>query len=109
MLKLTIPVNSLQDLPNVLKKTADFLGKNLTKKQIDSLCDHLSFENMKNNRAVNYEEVVEINKKYKFVEAEGSFMRNGQVGEWKAKLSEEWVQRFDEWTDENLRGTKLSL
>lgn len=64
---------------------------------------------MKNNRAVNYEEVIEINKKYKLVEAEGSFMRSGKVGEWKAKLSPEWVQRFDQWTEDSLQGTGLVL
>ncbi|XP_054263239.1 luciferin sulfotransferase-like [Macrosteles quadrilineatus] len=98
-----------KDLPSVVQRTSEFLGKNLTDKQVDELCEHLSFKNMKNNRAVNYEEVIEINKKYKLVEAEGSFMRSGQVGEWKILMSPEWIKRFDDWTEENLRGTGLTL
>ncbi|KAG8320368.1 hypothetical protein J6590_070654 [Homalodisca vitripennis] len=98
-----------KDLPSVIKRTAEFLGKEMSTKEINILCDHLSFEKMKTNRAVNYEEVIEINKKYKFVEAEGSFMRSGQVGEAGKKFSPDWVQRFDQWTEDKLKDTGLNF
>lgn len=47
------------DLPSVVRKTAAFLGKTLTDSQVDKLCDHLSFQNMKSNRAVNLEAILE--------------------------------------------------
>lgn len=93
----------------MVRKMSEFLEKKLSDKQVDMLCQHLSFENMKNNRAVNYEEVIELNKKYKLVQAEGTFMRSGTVGEWKAKLTSEWVERFDCWTQANIHGTGLKL
>lgn len=61
--------------------------------------DHLSFENMKNNRAVNYEPVVELYKKYELglTLEDGSFMRCGRVGQWKEKMSPSLIQQFEEW------------
>ncbi len=69
--------------------------------------DHLSFNNMKNNRAVNYEPVIEINKKYNLIDEEGSFMRCGKVGEWKDVMSPQLCDRFEKWEKENLKNTGL--
>lgn len=102
-------LNLFQDLTSVIKRTAKFLNKELTPEQVEILRKHLSFESMKNNPAVNYEEVIEINRKYKFIETEGNFMRSGQVGEWKQKMTPEWVEKFDKWSQAKLEGTGLTL
>ena len=47
------------DLPSVIRRTAEFLGKTLTEEQVERLADHLSFKNMKNNKAVNKEEFLQ--------------------------------------------------
>nr|CAD7448559.1 unnamed protein product [Timema bartmani]CAD7457250.1 unnamed protein product [Timema tahoe] len=96
-----------KDLPAIIRRTAVFLGKRLSDNQVDSLSHHLSFDSMKKNRSVNYEEVVEINRRFNLIPAEGDFMRAGQVGGWKGKMTEQQVEQFDQWTEEHLDGTGL--
>lgn len=67
-----------KDLPSVVEKTGAFLNKNLSEDQIAKLCDHLSFQSMKNNPSVNYEAVVEINRTFDLIPADGEFMRKGK-------------------------------
>ena len=71
-----------RDLPSVIRRTAAFLNKTLTDEQVERLADHLSFKNMKSNKAVNKEEY----------ENDGRFMRKGETGDWRSKLSEEQVR-----------------
>lgn len=51
----------------------------MTDEQVEKLKHHLSFESMKNNPAVNYEEVIQINRRYNLIKESGSFMRSGEV------------------------------
>ncbi|XP_022167669.1 sulfotransferase 1 family member D1-like [Myzus persicae] len=98
-----------QDLRAVIRRTAEFLGKDLLDDQVLVLEDHLSFESMKNNRAVNYEPVIEINKTHKLIEADGTFMRSGTVGGGKQKMSPEFVNIFDEWEEKCLGKSGLKF
>ena len=93
----------------MIKKTADFMGKDLNEEQIEVLSNHLSFASMKKNPAVNYEAAVEINQKFNLISAKGSFMRSGQVGNYKEEMSPELIGKFDRWTQENLAGSGLSF
>ncbi|CAG9859341.1 unnamed protein product [Phyllotreta striolata] len=68
----------VQDLPSVIKEVADFLEKPLSPENISLLAEHLSFDSMKKNPAVNYEMVVNLNRKYKFTDTDGCFMRSGK-------------------------------
>lgn len=47
-----------QNLPEVIKKTAKFLEKPITDKQLKKLTNHLSFDSMKSNPAINGEEFI---------------------------------------------------
>lgn len=96
-----------QDLPAVIERVALFLEKKITQEQIDKLADHLSFESMKNNNAVNYDWLVKLSKLYKPNKNE-SFMRTGKVGEYKTAMTEEMIERFDRWTEENTKDTGLT-
>ncbi|XP_063238070.1 luciferin sulfotransferase-like [Bacillus rossius redtenbacheri] len=98
-----------KDLPSVIRRTADFLERKLSDEDVDVLAEHLSFDSMRKNRSVNYEEVVEINRNFGLIPAEGQFMRAGRVGEWRAAMSPELVRQFDAWTEEHLAGTGLSF
>nr|CAH7721408.1 unnamed protein product [Callosobruchus chinensis] len=98
-----------KDLPTVIKKVANFLQKPLSEEQVQILCNHLSFENMKKNPAVNYEMVISINRKYKLTQSEGKFMRSGKVGDYKANMSPEIIKTFDEWSEQNLKDTDFSF
>lgn len=91
----------MQDLTPVVRQTADFLGKTLTEQQVEALCDHLSFQSMKNNPSVNYEAVIEVNRNFDLVPADGEFMRKGTGGEWKGKMSPEMIETFDKWIEEH--------
>ncbi|XP_030749806.1 sulfotransferase family cytosolic 1B member 1-like [Sitophilus oryzae] len=97
-----------QDLPGVIDRVAIFLGKNLSQEQIYTLADHLSFDNMKNNTAVNYDWLVKLSSKYK-ADKNSSFMRTGKVGDYKNVMSEEMIERFDKWTKEHTKGTGLDF
>ncbi|KAM7249597.1 hypothetical protein ACFE04_025403 [Oxalis oulophora] len=98
-----------KDLKSIIYKTADFLGKSLDDEQVAKLLDHLSFQSMKQNRAVNYEPVIEINKKYNLIEEDGSFMRCGKIGEWKEIMNPDLKDRFEKWEEENLKDSGLSF
>ena len=51
-----------KDLPAVIRRTASFLDKNITEPDVQKLADHLNFNNMKNNKAVNKEKFEELSK-----------------------------------------------
>lgn len=99
-----------KDLPSVVRRTAKFLGKTLTDADVEKLCDHLAFKNMKSNKAVNLETILERSFGKSFLEnTDLRFIRKGEVGDWKNYMSEELSRRFDEWAEENLKGTGLSF
>ncbi|XP_026322931.1 sulfotransferase 1C2 [Hyposmocoma kahamanoa] len=99
-----------RDLPSVIRKTAAFLGKTLTDSQVDKLCDHLSFQNMKKNRAVNLEAILEksFGKSY-LEETTLRFIRKGEIGDWKNYMSDDLSRRFDQWAEQHIQGTGLSF
>lgn len=97
-----------QNLKAVIQRTADFMGKKLTRLQINELCDHLQFSNMKNNPAINGEEFIkEVKEKHDMPEddPELTFIRKGQVGAWRKEMPHHFVEKFKLWTKEKLRGT----
>jgi hypothetical protein len=94
-----------KDLPKVIRQVAEFLERPLSEEQVEILTKHLSFESMKQNPAVNYELVCNLNKQFNLTEGGGAFMRSGTVGGYKGMMSEEMIQRFDDWIEENLKGT----
>lgn len=51
-----------RDLPAVIRKVSAFLGKPVKEEDIPALTDHLSFDKMKKNDAVNKHEAVEVTK-----------------------------------------------
>ena len=51
-----------KDLPEVIRRTACFLDKTLTDIDVQRLAEHLDFNQMKNNKAVNKEEFEELSK-----------------------------------------------
>ncbi|KAF2888446.1 hypothetical protein ILUMI_17727 [Ignelater luminosus] len=95
------------NLPAVIKRIAKFLEKKLTEEQIELLTKHLSFESMKNNRAVNFESSLEKLRKSNLMVRDGAFIRSGVVGKYKEELSPETIKRFDEWIKKNVAGTSF--
>ncbi|CAH0401653.1 unnamed protein product [Chilo suppressalis] len=99
-----------RNLPKVVRQTAKFLNKEMTEEEVDKLCDYLSFSNMKNNRAVNLEVVLErtFGKSY-LEQTDLRFIRKGEIGDWKNFMFEDLSRKFDEWAQKNLEGSDLSF
>lgn len=99
-----------RDLPNVVRRTAKFLNKTLSDEEVYKLCDHLSFQNMKTNRAVNLEAILEKSFGKNYLEQTSlRFIRKGEIGDWKNYMSDDLSRRFDDWAEKNLKGTELSF
>lgn len=89
-------------------KIANFLSKSLNEEQIDKLCNHVLFQNMKKNPAVNYEDEVRYFQEINNIQKEnGCFIRQGNSGGWRETMSSAMVEKFDRWTEEHLEGTGL--
>ncbi|KAF2893634.1 hypothetical protein ILUMI_12535 [Ignelater luminosus] len=95
------------ELPSVIKVVAQFLNKELNEHQIQLLCNHLSFQSMKTNPAVNFEERVARIRSMNLVVKDGDFIRAGIVGKYKEELSPELIKQFNEWISKNIQGTEL--
>jgi len=65
----------VQDLRGGIVKIANFLGKSLTDQQLTKLTEHLGFDSMKKNSAVNNE----IGKEFGILKQQGHFIRKGAV------------------------------
>ncbi|CAH0701634.1 unnamed protein product [Spodoptera exigua] len=92
-----------KDLPTSINRVADFFGKKLNEEQMSRLCDHLSIDNFKNNKSVNYEDLREVG-----VLAKGeTFIRKGKSGGWRDHFDEEMTQQAEKWIEDNLKDTDL--
>lgn len=95
------------NLPSVVKTVAKFLNKEMSDEQVQLLCKHTSFESMKSNAAVNFEDYTEKMRQSKLIVKEGAFLRTGTVGKYKEELSAETIAKFNEWIKKNVSGTEL--
>ena len=69
---------SIQDQKGAIKKAAKFLNKNLSDEDVEKLAEHLSFNKMKENPAVNLEPL--MSRKEGFSKnSQLKFIRKGQV------------------------------
>lgn len=92
-------------MPSVIKTVAKFFDKSLSDDQIARLCDHLSFEGMKNNSLSNPTNDLQkvLENAYGDKHSQVTFIRKGQSNQWKTDMSEELIKKFDDWTLENLK------
>ncbi|KAL1491374.1 hypothetical protein ABEB36_011981 [Hypothenemus hampei] len=97
-----------RDLPSSIRKVAEFLDKNISDEHLATLADHLSFENMKNNPAVNYDWLVKMSNMAKRDGGMAPFMRQGKVGGYKEVLTKEMIEKFEIWTKEHTIETGLN-
>ncbi|CAG4988484.1 unnamed protein product [Parnassius apollo] len=93
-----------KDLPAAIRRVADFLGKTFTTEQLDKLCDHLSIDNFKNNKSVNYDVMRELGI---LIPNGQSFIRKGKAGGWRDYFDEEMTNQADKWMAKNLQDTDL--
>lgn len=92
------------DLKKVVEKVCSFFGHNYSNTQLEELCQHLSFDSMKNNVSCNYED--ETDEQWKHREPDERFIRRGQADSWKSELSSELNRDLDEWTETLVKDKK---
>lgn len=90
-----------KNLSQVIKVVAAFLDKSLSSEQISQLAEHLSFENMKDNVAVNYSERPKWMTELSNSSIASPFMRKGIVGSYKETMSPEIIEKFESWAKTN--------
>ena len=91
------------DLSTVLYEMCDFLGVKMTTKQVNQLEDHLHIDNFRKNNSVN------MTSNYSKEKSNGSFIRSGKVGGWRQHFSDERVEDWRNWIEDNTKGTGLSF
>jgi hypothetical protein len=95
-------------LPGVLQKVANLLGKTLSNEDSLKLQQHVSFESMKKNPAVNKESIMQDVKNAggKLI---SPFIRVGKVGGYKSVISPDLTSQFDYWMRKRFEGTGLNI
>lgn len=97
------------DLAGQIERVAAFMGNQLTKSEIEKLGNHLSFDSMRKNPSVNVEHILNLKRKNGEKVGDGQFLRAGVVGKYKTEMSEDVVEEFDRWIEENIRDTEWEL
>lgn len=92
-----------KDLRASINRVAKFLDKKLNEEEMERLCDHLSIENFKKNKSVNFEEMRELG----LLATNESFVRKGKTGGWRDYFDEEMTQQAEQWINDSLRDTDL--
>ncbi|XP_068214727.1 sulfotransferase 1B1-like [Palaemon carinicauda] len=84
---------------SVIQKVAKFLEIEASDADIQCIAACTSFDVMSKNPSVNYEHWKDLGFAHK---EEGKFMRKGQVGDWKTRLSALEISAFEEWEKRGL-------
>ena len=95
-----------KDLVGCIKKVAKFLETDIAEEQVELLKQHLSFESMKDNPAVNLEHLRPFG--YNDIEG-GKFMRKGEVGDWKNYFDDDMNRCIEKAVKEHFEGLGLSF
>lgn len=90
-------------MKEVTYKVCDFIGATIPQDLEEAFFDHLSFNSMSKNPAVNFEAI--INNKRVQNKKDMKFIRKGEAGEWKEALTSQQVEQFDEWSKNAIEGT----
>ncbi|KAF5271007.1 hypothetical protein FQR65_LT05357 [Abscondita terminalis] len=89
------------DLRGTIEEVASFLGKNLTKTNVEDLFNHLSFDNLKKCQGFNME---------KFIKGDvNPFLRIGKIGDYKNAMSDEVIKVLKKQKEQYLAGTGLTF
>uniref|UniRef100_A0A182N2Z9 Sulfotransferase domain-containing protein n=1 Tax=Anopheles dirus TaxID=7168 RepID=A0A182N2Z9_9DIPT len=100
-----------RNMPEVLKRASQFLGKSYTTEQLKHLEKHLSFDVMSKNDSANNSLLVDMMKSLSVTNAHDNFrfMRKGQVGSHRQELSPEYIEQLNAYIEHNLKGTNFKF
>ncbi|XP_055586748.1 luciferin sulfotransferase [Uranotaenia lowii] len=99
-----------RNLPQVIRRCSQFMnfGRELTDAEVQKLCDHLQFDRMQKNPAVNMEPLIK-NSPQIDGQAAVKFIRKGAIGDWKNYMDDSLSARFDAWIQKNFNGKGLEF
>ncbi|OWR53534.1 Sulfotransferase 1C4 [Danaus plexippus plexippus] len=91
-----------KDLSATVRRVVDFFGKNYSEAEINKLCEHLSIENFKKNKSVNYD----VMKVLGLLQGgKDNFIRKGKAGGWREYFDDEMTKQAEDWIEHNLKDT----
>ncbi|XP_058454307.1 sulfotransferase 1B1-like [Malaya genurostris] len=93
------------DLRGCVETVCRFFNRSYDDAALDLLCEHLSFDSMKQNLACNYENKDDHGWQSKHCDER--FIRRGQIDSWNEELSKEMVEDLDRWTRNNVQQENL--
>jgi len=88
------------DQKRVIEELCTFLDHPLSEDKVETLVEHLKFENIRKNPAINPPKP----EGYKF-----DFIRKGVVGDWKNYFTEEKKTEWNAWIEKKTRGTGMAM
>ncbi|XP_028133191.1 sulfotransferase 1E1 [Diabrotica virgifera virgifera] len=88
-----------------IKKISDFLDIYVSEEALDELEEHLDINKFKTNSTINLDSV----RKMGFLSKNESFIRKGEIGQWKKYFTGDLEREVDEWIEENLTGTDIDF
>ncbi|CAG9759670.1 unnamed protein product [Ceutorhynchus assimilis] len=98
------------DTKETVKRIASFMERSLSDEDVDNICEFLSFQNMRDNKACNLQILVDNRQGNDFYNKSGiHFIRKGIVGDYINYMSPEMIEKFDKWIEKNTRGTDLKF
>lgn len=91
-----------KDLKSTLLRVSSFFNKSYTDEQLTGLEQHLSFDTMKNNNSVNFQEWVEFllektNRADKLGDQDYLFIRRGEADGWRRELDPKLLSELEKW------------
>uniref|UniRef100_U5ENI8 Putative sulfotransferase sult n=1 Tax=Corethrella appendiculata TaxID=1370023 RepID=U5ENI8_9DIPT len=103
-----------KDLKKIIGQVCHFFNKSYSDEKINELCAHLSFDSMKQNKAVNVDEWVSylyktIKKNFEQPTVDMKFVRKGKVDGWKDEMSQELSHAIDEWSKRKHKELGLNI
>ncbi|XP_072188298.1 amine sulfotransferase-like [Excalfactoria chinensis] len=94
-----------KDLRSAVLKICNFIGKQLSEEEIESVVRQATFENMQKDPRANYENLSDD----LAVKGKGRFLRKGTVGDWKNMMTVAQNERFDEVLKEKIQTLPIKL
>ncbi|XP_054848483.1 sulfotransferase 1B1-like isoform X2 [Eublepharis macularius] len=94
-----------EDLAREIRRVKDFLEVDLPEAIVQKIAHHTSFQVMKDNPMTNFENVPSTI----FDRTKSSFMRKGEVGDWKNYFTVAQREAFDAHYQQKMEGTTLHL